>query len=146
LSLSFSLARVDDLIPLRHLVLRTGRPVETCYFEGDQDKDTLHFSVKLNDRVVGCVSFMQKNNPQFENNLTYQLRGMAVSPKHRGLKIGAQLLAYAEKHLKAKRKGLIWCNVRQNAISFYEKQGYQTSGALFDVKEIGPHILMFKHL
>lgn len=146
MSLSFSLAKVDDIIHLRHVVLRPGKPIETCNFDGDNDKDTLHFSAKLNQDVVGCVSFMKHNHPKFENELPYQLRGMAVSPKHRGLKIGAQLLAYSERYLKAESEDFIWCNVRLNAVPFYTKQGYTSLGEVFDVEGIGPHILMFKTL
>jgi ribosomal protein S18 acetylase RimI-like enzyme len=146
LSLSFSLTNVDEIIPLRHLVLRTGRPLETCHFKGDRDENTLHFSSKLEGQVVGCVSFMKNKHSQFEYESPYQLRGMAVSPKHRRLKIGTQLLDYAEFYLKSKQEGLIWCNVRESAIQFYQKQGYKTKGNLFAIKDIGPHVVMYKML
>lgn len=146
MSLSFSLAKVSEIIPLRHQVLRTGKPIESCNFNGDLDETTLHFSAKLDDEVVGCVSFMKNKHPEFEHEFPYQLRGMAVSPKYRGIKIGAQLLSYAEAHLKSIGESFIWCNVRQVAIPFYRKQGYASVGNRFEIKDIGPHVVMYKKL
>jgi len=146
LALSFSLTSVAKIIPLRHEVLRAGKPIETCYFNGDDEEETLHFSAHLNDQVVGCVSFIKNTHPKIEDTQAYQLRGMAVSPSLRGMHIGSKLLIYAEGHLKTLKENVIWCNVRHKAIPFYQKHGYHTLGDVFDIEMIGPHVLMYKHL
>ena len=146
MSLSFSIAEVSEIIPLRHQVLRVGKPIETANFQGDDLEDTLHFGAKLDNRIVGCVSFMKVGNSNFDRMFSYQLRGMAVSNEHRGMKIGAQLIAYAENYLKSLNVDFIWCNVRESAISFYKKQNYKTFGENFVIKDIGPHIVMYKDI
>jgi len=146
LALSFSLTGVAEIISLRHDVLRAGKPIETCYFKGDTDKDALHFSVTRHQQVVGCVSFIKNTHPKFQNTPSYQLRGMAVSPHLRGKQLGSKLLTYAEQYLKTIKENFIWCNVRQNAIPFYQKHGYRILGDVFEIDEVGPHVLMFKHL
>ena len=47
------------------------------------------FFAKLNEDIVGTVALMPMN---IEN--TFELTKMAVSPKHRGHKIGQQLMEY----------------------------------------------------
>jgi hypothetical protein len=39
---------------------------------------------------------------------------------------------------------LIWFNARVEAVGFYEKMGYQKTGNLFEIPDVGVHILMFK--
>ena len=146
MSLALSIAKVSEIIPIRHLVLRTGRPIETCHFSGDDLEDTLHFKAEYNKQVVGCVSFMKADNPKFDNIGSYQLRGMAVSPQLRGKNVGARLLAFAEDHLKSLEEDFIWCNVREIAIPFYKKQGYNSIGDICEIETIGPHIVMFKNI
>ena len=113
---------------------------------GDNEESSLHFSARLDQYVVGCVSFIKNEHPRFKNKFPYQLRGMAVSQEHRGLNIGTQLLSFAESYIKSNGENFIWCNVRQSAIPFYEKQGFFSLGSLFEIKAIGPHLLMFKNL
>lgn len=53
------------------------------------DKGGHIFFAKLNNDIVGTVALM----PLSENNL-FELTKMAVSPNHRGLHIGQQLMQY----------------------------------------------------
>lgn len=146
MELSFSLTDVKDIIELRHLVLRTGRPIETCNFSGDDKSDTFHFSAIAANQVVGCVSFMNAKHQSFNVDSSYQLRGMAVSNLHRGMKVGARLLSYAENVLLEKGLDFIWCNVREKAVPFYQKQSYKCHSDFFEIPEIGSHVVMYKFL
>ncbi len=146
MELALSLTDVKDILPLRHLVLRTGKPFETSIFLGDDDSDTFHFSAKIDNEVVGCVSFMKAHHQHFNFEPSYQLRGMAVSHHCRGMKVGAKLLRFAEATLIQEGLNFIWCNVREKAVPFYQKQSYTCHGDFFEIPEIGSHVVMYKFL
>jgi predicted GNAT family N-acyltransferase len=40
----------------------------------------------------------------------------------------------------------MWCNARIPAVPFYERLGWKTFGAAFEVAGIGPHVKMFRGL
>lgn len=46
-------------------VLRKGKPIESCHFDGDDLKTTIHFGLYLTKELVGVVSLFKKNNPLF---------------------------------------------------------------------------------
>lgn len=77
---------------------------------------------KLNSKIVGTVALMPiANSPCFE------LTKMAVSPEHRGLKIGQQLMQYCIDYAKRKQipKLIIYSNrTLKNAIYIYKKYGF----------------------
>ena len=50
---------------VRHPVLRTGRPLETCAMEGDDHPDTFHLGLFDQDSLIGVASFMNTAKPQF---------------------------------------------------------------------------------
>ncbi len=90
---------------------------------------------------------MQRPSPNATDpGLSYQLRGMAVSPEHRGLGTGAALLNSAEQYLKQMDVVLVWMNAREHAVSFYQRHGYEKKGTLFEIEGIGPHYYMDKYL
>jgi len=141
----FKMTVVDNIISVRHQVLRIGKPIETCHFEGDDEFSTLHFGMFINCEAIACVSLMKKNHHTIDDKKAYQLRGMAVLPEFQGQKIGELLLRKAEQHLAKIGNQTIWCNVRTSAIGFYEKNQYLQIGDIFEIADVGPHILMFKN-
>lgn len=142
----FKQVTVEQILNLRHKVLRSGRPISTASFDGDNLNSTFHFAAFYNSKVIGCLSLMPKSSASFNETNAYQLRGMAVDVDYRGKKIGQQLLQYAETQLKQKKVYLVWCNVRTSACMFYLKNDYGKIGEVFDIQNVGPHILMFKKL
>lgn len=139
-------ASVEEILNLRHRVLRSGRPFSTAYFTGDELDTTFHFATVYNSKTIGCLSLMHNAHPKFDDKNAYQLRGMAVDKNFRGQNIGQQLLKFAEHQLKLEAINFIWCNVRTSAKTFYTKQDYQQIGDIFEIPEVGPHVLMFKKL
>jgi ribosomal protein S18 acetylase RimI-like enzyme len=137
---------VQSIIPIRHQVLRKGKPLSTCHFQGDNLSDTFHFAAYFNDEIAGCVSLMLKSNTKIEDDQSYQLRGMAVLENHQNKEIGKHLLKHSEQFLGSKGIKTIWCNVRIKAKPFYSKNGYKTIGKTFEIPDVGPHILMYKAL
>ncbi|UKM66300.2 GNAT family N-acetyltransferase [Flavobacteriaceae bacterium GSB9] len=131
---------------VRQPILRPGKPIETCYFEGDQLKTTLHFGIFSDKNLLGVSSFFKNNHPSLSESTQYQLRGMAVLTSHQGKDLGRTLLNYGEQALKLKQVNIIWCNAREVSVSFYKKNNYQTFGSPFIIEGIGPHYVMFKKL
>lgn len=80
------------------------------------------FFAKLNDDIVGTVALM----PMSIKN-TFELTKMAVSPKHRGQKIGQQLMEYCIAFSRSNNiNPLIIYSSRklENAIYIYKKYGF----------------------
>jgi len=131
---------------VRHLVLRKGRPKESCVFEEDDLESTDHFGLFLEQEIVAIISLYKKTNPLFAEKLQYQIRGMAVLENQRKKDFGKALIEYSEKWCVVKNVNLIWFNARTEAIGFYKKMGYQKTGKLFIINDVGEHIVMFKKI
>tara|TARA_R110000868_G_scaffold54495_1_gene170210 strand:- start:474 stop:935 length:462 start_codon:yes stop_codon:yes gene_type:complete len=80
------------------------------------------FFAKLEDDVVGTVALMPIGNEGL-----FELTKMAVSPKHRGHKIGQKLMQYCIDYAKSigLPKLLLYSNTNlENAIYIYRKYGF----------------------
>ena len=136
--------KAENTFPVRHLVLRKGKPIESCQFEGDENATTTHFGLFLNQNLIGVVSIFQENHHYFEAKKMYQIRGMAVLENFQGKKYGEKLLEYAENYCFSENASLIWFNARASAVPFYENSNYTTIGAAFEIPKIGTHFVMYK--
>ena len=86
------------------------------------DKGGHIFFALLNNEVVGTVALMPTNNLNL-----FELTKMAVSPKHRGHKIGQKLMQHCIEFAKKNGlKGLILYSntILENAIYIYRKYGF----------------------
>lgn len=135
----------SEILDIRLAVLRKGMRIEDCHFEGDNDSSTCHLVAKDHTKAVGCCSLMEKDWPEYEN-LSYQLRGMAVIESYQGKGIGAELLKAAEGIVRDKNAKLIWFNARIGAVNFYQKFGYEIVSDEFEISGVGPHVKMLKRL
>lgn len=131
---------------VRHPVLRNGKPIESCYFEGDELDTTQHFGFFENDKLEGVISLFENNNPLFQDKFQAQIRGMAVLENNQGNGFGRLLVSHSEQILKAQNVNLIWFNARENAVGFYQKMGYEIIGKSFDIPGVGIHYVMWKKL
>ena len=131
---------------VRHPVLRTGKPKSTCVFDGDDLETTMHFGIYDDNEIIGVASFLKNSNPNFTELTQYQLRGMAVLKTYQGLGVGHELLKYCDDFFINKNILLIWCNAREIAVNFYKRNGFSVFGDSFNIKDIGPHFVMRKHI
>ncbi|WP_317208019.1 MULTISPECIES: bifunctional helix-turn-helix transcriptional regulator/GNAT family N-acetyltransferase [unclassified Tenacibaculum] len=86
------------------------------------DKGGHIFFAKLDNEIVGTVALM----PMKEENV-YELTKMAVSPKHRGFKIGQKLMQQCINFAKENEfdKLVLYSNTKlENAIYIYRKYGF----------------------
>ena len=131
---------------VRHPVLREGRPIEDCRFDGDDLPTTFHLGLFYEDILVGVASFMENNHEFFSDEHQYQLRGMAVLKIYQGKQLGDALFKQGETHLKAKNVTLLWFNAREIAVNFYKRNGSEIIGEPFEIKGIGKHFMMYKKI
>jgi ribosomal protein S18 acetylase RimI-like enzyme len=131
---------------VRQPVLRKGKPIESCIFEGDDLEDTYHFGLYESDELTGIISLFTKINSIFAEKNQAQIRGMAVLESHQKKGLGEALVKHCENFCTQKDIKLIWFNARTAAVGFYKKLNYQTVGSAFDIKDVGEHYLMYKEL
>lgn len=141
---------VEDIIDLRHRVLRTGLPIETAHFDGDNNSMTWHFAAFLSDHEgeplgspICCASFTPE---ALDDKLAWRLRGMATEPVYQGFGVGGRVLEAADKIFISRGPSLLWCNARESAVKFYERNGWTRISDVFDIATAGPHIKMMKQL
>jgi hypothetical protein len=48
-----------DTFPVRSAVLRIGKPIESCFFLGDDAPDTSHFGLFTDDNLIGVASLFK---------------------------------------------------------------------------------------
>ena len=133
-----------DTFLVRHPILREGKPVESCQFDGDDLQTTTHFGLFENENMIGTVSVYKTNSPLFTEKIQFQIRGMAVLEDFQSKGYGEQLLKAAENFCFEEKADLIWFNAREKAIPFYQKSGYKIIGNAFDIPNVGIHFVMFK--
>lgn len=134
---------LDEIIDLRHAVLRAGLPRDAAIFEGDHSDTARHYGVFEEGRLIGCATAHLNT---WEGKPAWQLRGMAVAPTHQSRGIGRQVLAFVERDLVQTPVHQLWCNARVPAAPFYQKLGWTIVSAPFGIPTAGPHVKMTRLL
>jgi GNAT superfamily N-acetyltransferase len=131
---------------VRHPVLRSGKPIESCLFKDDELTTTKHFGIFIGVNLVGVASLFKEINPIFSDENQMQLRGMAILNSYQKQGLGEKLLIFCEAYLKSENKSLLWFNAREKATPFYSKLGFQVIGNSFEISGIGTHYVMYKKI
>ncbi|WP_052158337.1 GNAT family N-acetyltransferase [Lacinutrix jangbogonensis] len=135
-----------ETIPIRHAVLRKGKPIEACSIPQDDLDSTYHFGLFNKDKLVGVCTFVTEQSPYFKDTTQYRLRAMGVLEEHQGFHFGKHLLSHGVHFLKSKNIERLWFNARIIAVKFYKNNGFETIGDVFDIPNVGDHYLMHKKL
>jgi GNAT superfamily N-acetyltransferase len=131
---------------IRQIILRPGKPIESCVFEGDDLPTSKHFGLFVNKELVGIVSVFENKNTIFTHSNQLQVRGMAVLQNYQKKGYGNVLIEKVEAYAKSMKSPNIWFNAREIAVGFYKKLGYTIIGNPFEIGEIGTHYIMHKQL
>jgi predicted GNAT family N-acyltransferase len=131
---------------LRHSILRPNQPLKECVYPNDDMKSTKHFGAIDDEELVGIVSVYKETYKEMTMLNSWRFRGMATTEHVRGMGVGKQLLKTAENYMLSQGAQCIWANARIKAIDFYKKLHYQIKGEQFDIKDIGLHYVIVKHL
>jgi GNAT superfamily N-acetyltransferase len=134
-----------DTFLVRSPMLRQGKPIETCFFLGDDAVSTTHFGLFTENKLIGVASVFKTNNENFAQKNQLQLRGMAILVEYQSSGFGKLLLEEIFNFIKINQTELLWFNARETAVPFYEKLGCIKKGASFEIPEIGAHFLMYKY-
>ena len=128
---------VAAVLPLRHEVLRPGRPKAESRYTADDEPTTVHLAVvDADDLVLACGTFFPE---RLDGEPAWRVRGMATRPAHRGRGLGTAIILAGIDHVVAHEGSLLWCNARVAALSLYRRVGFETVGELFDLPGIGAH-------
>ncbi|MCH1433800.1 MAG: GNAT family N-acetyltransferase [Flavobacteriaceae bacterium] len=125
---------------LRHPLLRKGQPYDSCQLENDNHPQSIHLGAYSSSQLVGILSAMPNCCPDYNDQIAFQLRAMAVHPEFQRRKIASQLIQNIVRRLKEDSKvENIWLNARVNANALYLNNGFQAIGSPFEIKPIGVH-------
>jgi GNAT superfamily N-acetyltransferase len=136
-------ATLQEILDLRHAVLRGGLPRETARFPGDDDPNTVHLAAKDGSKVVGCATILLN---EWNGERACQLRGMAVDSGFQRRGVGQRMLAEVNLIAAEQGVGLLWANVRKTAVKFYQKCEWTVVSEEFEVPTAGPHFRMVRRL
>lgn len=135
---------LEEVIDLRHRVLRSGLSRDAAYLSGDEKSDAWHWAAFHADRgVIGCATL---HLAPLDGVPAGQLRGMAVDAEFRRYGLGRQLLLAVEQAVRDKDLSLIWANCRTPALPFYRRMGWEIISEEFVIETAGPHFRMKKVL
>lgn len=135
-----------DTFLVRHPILREGKPIESCQFDGDDFETTTHFGLFIDKNLIGVISVFKNNNVIFNFENQFQIRGMAILNNFQRKGFGDELVKHSEEFVKSQFGKLIWFNARESAVPFYEKLGYTKIGEPFFIADIGIHHIMKKEI
>jgi GNAT superfamily N-acetyltransferase len=135
-----------DTYPIRQSVLRTGKPLSSCVFNGDELISTKHLGLYVDKEICGISSIFENKNIKFTEQNQFQIRGMAVLKEHQLKGYGDMLMQRVEEYAISSNVNLIWFNARKIAVPFYNKLNYLINDGPFEIDDIGAHYLMHKKL
>ncbi|MFB6373248.1 MAG: GNAT family N-acetyltransferase, partial [Bradymonadaceae bacterium] len=97
---------------------------------------------------VAVLSYIREPSPDELGDPATRLRGMAVREQDRRQGLGSRILQNSLTRLAVAQPDLaiVWCNARTSAEDFYRRHGFETQGEVFEVDEIGPHIVMWREM
>ncbi len=135
-----------DTMYIRKQVLRPQGTMEECMFEGDSNESTFHLGAYIDEQLASVASFYLDSHPKIRDTYQYRLRGMATLPEFRSRGLSQALLQTAFPLIKQNNIETLWCNARVSAQGFYEKVGFEVVSEVFDIPNIGPHVVMIKQI
>lgn len=136
---------------LRQQVLRPHQPLEEMHLLDSSHKDAVAIGAVSPEsgEVVGTAAVSPEEAParlaaEVAARPAWRLRSMATRAELRGAGVGAAVLAAVVEHVARHGGGLLWCNARTPARSFYERAGFSAFGEEWIDEAIGPHIVMWR--
>ncbi len=133
--------------PLRRRVLRPHQTLAQLVYPGDDDPLALHVAAVDDAGAPRAVATITPDpHPDQPRRGDWRVRGMAADPAWRGRGLGAALLDRLLDHAAAHDGVRAWCFVRIGARSLYVRAGFRAEGDVFDLGDVGPHLLMSRPL
>ena len=121
---------------LRWRILRAPWNQQKGSEQDELEGQSIHIMVVENDEVIGI------GRAHFNSDEEAQFRYMAVEEYWRGKGIGKLILDELEKRVTEKGAKKIILHARDNAVKFYEKNGYNVVKESHTLFGVIPHFLM----
>ena len=132
------LVRAVSLAQTRQLRQAVLRPHETLeQLAAHEPADAFAVGAYAGDELI-AVGFVA---PDGEVG-AWRIRGMATTPQARGRGAGTLVLEALLRHATTHGARRIWCNARTPARSLYERAGLRVASEVFEIPDIGPHVVM----
>ncbi|MEA2095805.1 MAG: GNAT family N-acetyltransferase [Candidatus Cloacimonadota bacterium] len=87
--------------------------------QDEMDNDSIHIMAIIDEKVIGC------GRGHFNSTIEAQIRYMAVAESFQGQGVGLRILKALEEELTKNGAKEIILKARENAVSLYEKYGYE---------------------
>ncbi len=108
----------EEYYDLRWRILRAPWRQPKGSEQVDDDKTSFHAMIRKNEKVIACGRI------HLIDDKTAQVRFMAVDDAFQGKGVGAVVLRFLEEHVIQKNIKKIILQAREEAISFYVRNGY----------------------
>ena len=140
MNIKISEIEVTLTYPLRHKLLRKGKPLKSCYIEGDKNLETIHIGAYISKELIGIASAYLSSCSQYFDKKGVQLRAIAVVPKFQRQGIATKLINHILEKIKFQiNPDYIWLNSRISANQLYLSYGFIPIGKPFNIESIGMH-------
>lgn len=127
--IDFATPEYDEAVSIRYDVLRKPLGLDFSIEQLQSEWADVHLVCYAdNGEMLGCLVLSKKEN-------ALKMRQVAVKERLRGSGVGKALVEAAETYAKTNGYEVILLNARSNAVSFYERLGYEIISDTF--QEIG---------
>ena len=89
-----------ETYPVRHPVLRPGRPIEDCFFMLDDHPSSLHLGLELGSSIVSVISALPIQCSVFPNYKAMRLRGIATLDQFQKTRLWIKINSVYRKRIK----------------------------------------------
>ena len=136
----------DEVLVLRMAVLRDGTPSQDPRYADDDTEGSVNLGIRESGILVACSTWLPRPWPLDADALATQLRGMAVAKHLQSKGLGNILLQAGIDRAVSMGSTYVWARARNNALYFYERNGFATIGDQFidEASGLGHHLVMLK--
>ena len=129
---------IHQIIELRYDILRKpwNQPIETA--TDDLEASSINAYIEVDGKIIACGRLQNNGNG------IGQIRYMAVNHNYQGKGLGKLILQKLEEEAKSIQIKGIELQARENAVHFYQSNGYLIKEKTFKLWDIIQHYLMTK--
>ena len=135
-----------EVLVLRMSVLRDGTPSQDPRYADDDAEGSVNLGIRESGILVACSTWLPRPWPLDVDAPATQLRGMAVAKHLQSKGLGRILLDAGITRAKSLNSTYVWARARDNALYFYERNGFATVGDQFidEASGLGHHLVMIE--
>ncbi len=136
----------NEVLVLRMSVLRDGTPSQDPRYAEDDTDGSAHLGIRDSGVLIACSTWLPRPWPLDVDVPATQLRGMAVAKHLQSKGLGRILLLAGIDRAVSMGSTYVWARARDNALYFYEKNGFATIGDQFidEATGLGHHLVMIE--